>query len=82
MPSSTRTPSTALATDALADLLPGPQAQASLYAFDLVERRAKRGAGIPEDRAKHYEEGLRSGKILVGVLAKSDEHAKKLEGRS
>jgi 3-hydroxyacyl-CoA dehydrogenase/enoyl-CoA hydratase/carnithine racemase len=34
--------------DALADLLPGPQAQASVYAFDLVERRAKRGIGIPD----------------------------------
>ncbi len=28
--------------DATAELLPGPQAQASLYAFDLIERRAKR----------------------------------------
>ena len=28
--------------DAIAELLPGPQAQASLYAFDLIERRAKR----------------------------------------
>jgi 3-hydroxyacyl-CoA dehydrogenase/enoyl-CoA hydratase/carnithine racemase len=28
--------------DAIAELLPGHQAQASLYAFDLVERRAKR----------------------------------------
>jgi 3-hydroxyacyl-CoA dehydrogenase/enoyl-CoA hydratase/carnithine racemase len=28
--------------DAVAELLPGRQAQASLYAFDLVERRAKR----------------------------------------
>jgi len=28
--------------DAIAELLPGPQAQASLYAFDLVERRSKR----------------------------------------
>ena len=34
--------------EALADLLPGPQAQASVYAFDLVERRAKQGVGIPE----------------------------------
>jgi 3-hydroxyacyl-CoA dehydrogenase len=33
--------------DALADLLLSPQAQASLYAYDLVERRAKRGLGIP-----------------------------------
>ena len=32
---------------ALADLLLSPQAQASLYAYDLVERRAKRGLGIP-----------------------------------
>jgi 3-hydroxyacyl-CoA dehydrogenase/enoyl-CoA hydratase/carnithine racemase len=34
--------------DAIAELLPGPQAQASLYAYDLVERRAKRGVGIPD----------------------------------
>ncbi len=34
--------------DALAELLPGPQAQASVYAFHLVERRAKSGVGIPE----------------------------------
>jgi 3-hydroxyacyl-CoA dehydrogenase/enoyl-CoA hydratase/carnithine racemase len=36
-----------LEEEALADLLPGPQAQASVYAFDLVERRAKKGVGIP-----------------------------------
>jgi 3-hydroxyacyl-CoA dehydrogenase/enoyl-CoA hydratase/carnithine racemase len=34
--------------DALAELLPGPQAQASVYAFDLVERRAKRRLGVPD----------------------------------
>jgi 3-hydroxyacyl-CoA dehydrogenase/enoyl-CoA hydratase/carnithine racemase len=33
--------------EAIADLLPGPQAQASIYAFDLVERRAKREPGRP-----------------------------------
>lgn len=35
--------------DAIADLLPGPQAQASLYAFNLVEQRLKRTrpAGTP-----------------------------------
>jgi 3-hydroxyacyl-CoA dehydrogenase/enoyl-CoA hydratase/carnithine racemase len=33
--------------EALADLLPGPEAQASVYAFDLVERRAKKGVGVP-----------------------------------
>jgi 3-hydroxyacyl-CoA dehydrogenase/enoyl-CoA hydratase/carnithine racemase len=33
--------------EALADLLFTPQAKASLYAFDLVERRARKGAGRP-----------------------------------
>jgi 3-hydroxyacyl-CoA dehydrogenase/enoyl-CoA hydratase/carnithine racemase len=34
--------------EAVAELLPGPQAQASLYAFDLVERRAKSAPGRPD----------------------------------
>ena len=34
--------------DAIAELLPGREAQASIYAFDLVERRARRGLGIPD----------------------------------
>jgi 3-hydroxyacyl-CoA dehydrogenase/enoyl-CoA hydratase/carnithine racemase len=34
--------------DAIAELLPGPEAQASIYAFDLVEQRAKRGVGVPK----------------------------------
>jgi 3-hydroxyacyl-CoA dehydrogenase/enoyl-CoA hydratase/carnithine racemase len=33
---------------AVAELLPGRQAQASLYAFDLVERRTKHGVGVPD----------------------------------
>ena len=37
------------------------------------------GAGIPEYRAKVYEAGLRSGGILLGVEAKSDEEVDKLE---
>jgi hypothetical protein len=37
------------------------------------------GAGIPEYRAKVYEAGLRGGGILIGVEAKSDEEADKLE---
>lgn len=37
------------------------------------------GAGIPEYRAKVYESGLRSGGILLGVEAKSDDEAEKLE---
>ena len=32
--------------DAIAELMPSPQAQASLYAFDLVERRAKKRTGV------------------------------------
>ncbi len=35
--------------EAVADLLLSPEARASLYAFDLVERRAKRKPGIPDD---------------------------------
>ena len=34
--------------EAIAELLPSRQAQASLYAFDLVERRAKRNVGRPD----------------------------------
>jgi 3-hydroxyacyl-CoA dehydrogenase/enoyl-CoA hydratase/carnithine racemase len=34
--------------DAIAELLPSPTAQASIYAFNLVERRAKKGVGIPD----------------------------------
>lgn len=37
------------------------------------------GAGIPEYRAKVYEAGLLSGGILLGVEAKTDEDADKLE---
>jgi 3-hydroxyacyl-CoA dehydrogenase/enoyl-CoA hydratase/carnithine racemase len=35
-------------TEALADLLMGDEARASLYAFDLVQRRAKRPVGVPD----------------------------------
>jgi hypothetical protein len=37
------------------------------------------GAGIPEQRAKVYESGLRSGGILIGVEAKTDEEADEIE---
>ena len=37
------------------------------------------GAGIPEHRAKVYDTGLRGGGILLGVEAKSDEDADRLE---
>ena len=37
------------------------------------------GAGIPEHRAKVYDSGIRGGGILLGVEAKTDEEAEKLE---
>jgi hypothetical protein len=33
------------------------------------------GYGIPEERVKHYEEGIRNGGILMGVTPRSDEDA-------
>jgi len=51
--------------DAVAELLPGPQAQASLYAFDLVERRAKRA---PELGAAPRQVG-RVGIVGAGLMA-------------
>ncbi|HEX2287634.1 MAG TPA: 3-hydroxyacyl-CoA dehydrogenase NAD-binding domain-containing protein [Gaiellaceae bacterium] len=38
--------------EAIAELLPSRQAQASLYAFDLVERRAKRNPGRPDAESR------------------------------
>ena len=37
------------------------------------------GYGIPEDRAKEYEKGIREGGILMGVNPRSDEDAEYLE---
>jgi len=37
------------------------------------------GSGIPEDRAKHYESGLKEGGIMMGVDARSDEDAEYFE---
>jgi len=56
--------------DALADLLPGPQAQASVYAFDLVERRAKKGVGIPDAQPRKIEKvGIVGGGLMARQLA-------------
>jgi hypothetical protein len=33
------------------------------------------GAGIPEERVKQYEEGVREGGIVMGVNARTDEDA-------
>jgi len=37
------------------------------------------GAGIPEHRAKIYDAGLREGGILLGIKAKSEEDADRIE---
>jgi 3-hydroxyacyl-CoA dehydrogenase/enoyl-CoA hydratase/carnithine racemase len=52
--------------DALAELLPGPEGQASIYAFDVVERRVKRGVGIPEAPARRVQ---RVGVVGAGLMA-------------
>ena len=53
--------------DALAELLPGPQAQASVYAFNLVERRAKRGVGMPDAEPRRIQ---RVGIVGAGLMAR------------
>jgi 3-hydroxyacyl-CoA dehydrogenase len=53
--------------DALADLLPGPQAQASVYAFRLVDRRAKRGVGVPDAEPRRVH---RVGIVGAGLMAR------------
>jgi 3-hydroxyacyl-CoA dehydrogenase/enoyl-CoA hydratase/carnithine racemase len=52
--------------DALADLLPGPQAQAGVYAFDLIERRIKKGVGIPDAKPRRIQ---RVGVVGAGLMA-------------
>lgn len=52
--------------DAIADLLPSRQAQASIYAFDLVERRIKRGVGVPDAKPRRIE---RVGIVGAGLMA-------------
>jgi 3-hydroxyacyl-CoA dehydrogenase/enoyl-CoA hydratase/carnithine racemase len=53
--------------DALAELLPGPQAQASVYAFTLVERRAKRGVGKPDAEPRRVQ---KVGIVGAGLMAR------------
>lgn len=52
--------------DALADLLPGPEAQASIYAFDVVERRIKKPAGVPEAQPRRVQA---VGVVGAGLMA-------------
>jgi 3-hydroxyacyl-CoA dehydrogenase/enoyl-CoA hydratase/carnithine racemase len=52
--------------EAVGELLPGHQAQASLYAFDLVDRRAKRPPGRPSDEPREI---ARVGLVGAGLMA-------------
>ena len=52
--------------DALAELLPGPEAQASIYAFDVVERRIKRPPGVPDAAPRRIQ---RMGIVGAGLMA-------------
>ena len=53
--------------DALAELLPGREAQASVYAFDLVERRAKRAVGMPGAEPRRVQ---KVGVVGAGLMAR------------
>jgi 3-hydroxyacyl-CoA dehydrogenase/enoyl-CoA hydratase/carnithine racemase len=53
--------------DALAELLPGLEAQASVYAFNLVERRARRGTGMPEVEPRRVQ---KVGVVGAGLMAR------------
>ena len=52
--------------EAIAELLPSPQAQASIYSFDLVERRAKQNPGRPDAEARKVE---KVGIVGAGLMA-------------
>jgi 3-hydroxyacyl-CoA dehydrogenase/enoyl-CoA hydratase/carnithine racemase len=55
--------------DAIADLLPSAQAQASLYAFDLVERRAKKRPSIAAEPRKITKVGIVGAGLMATQLA-------------
>jgi 3-hydroxyacyl-CoA dehydrogenase/enoyl-CoA hydratase/carnithine racemase len=52
--------------DAIAELLPGTQAQNSIYSFNLVERRQKRGVGVPDVPPRRIE---KVGLVGAGLMA-------------
>jgi 3-hydroxyacyl-CoA dehydrogenase/enoyl-CoA hydratase/carnithine racemase len=52
--------------EAIADLMLSPQARASLYAFDLVDRRAKQDAGRPDAEARKVK---KVGIVGAGLMA-------------
>ncbi|HWH54817.1 MAG TPA: 3-hydroxyacyl-CoA dehydrogenase NAD-binding domain-containing protein [Gaiellaceae bacterium] len=55
--------------DAVAELLPGRQAQASLYAFDLVERRAKKAPELGAEPRALKKVGIVGAGLMATQLA-------------
>jgi 3-hydroxyacyl-CoA dehydrogenase/enoyl-CoA hydratase/carnithine racemase len=56
--------------EAVGELLPGPQAQASLYAFELVDRRARRAPGRPDAEPRPIRKvGLVGAGLMAAQLA-------------
>ncbi len=51
---------------AMAELLVSPQAQASAYAFTVVERRTKKGAGLPDVKPRRIQ---KVGIVGAGLMA-------------
>jgi 3-hydroxyacyl-CoA dehydrogenase/enoyl-CoA hydratase/carnithine racemase len=52
--------------DAMGELLASPQAQASAYAFTVVERRTKKGAGLPDVKPRRVQ---KIGIVGAGLMA-------------
>jgi 3-hydroxyacyl-CoA dehydrogenase/enoyl-CoA hydratase/carnithine racemase len=67
----TREEAYAAEDDALADLLMGDELRASLYAFDLVQKRAKRPAGAPDPTLARpvTKVGIVGAGLMAGQLA-------------
>jgi 3-hydroxyacyl-CoA dehydrogenase/enoyl-CoA hydratase/carnithine racemase len=55
--------------DAIAELLPGDQAQAAIYAFDLVERRAKRKPELEAEPRPVKKVGIVGAGLMASQLA-------------
>jgi 3-hydroxyacyl-CoA dehydrogenase/enoyl-CoA hydratase/carnithine racemase len=55
--------------EAIAELLPGPQAQASLYTFDLVERRAKKRPSLGAEPRPVTKVGIVGAGLMATQLA-------------
>lgn len=55
---------------AIGELMPGPQAQASVYAFDCAERRAKQGIGVPDAQPRRIAKvGVAGAGLMATQLA-------------